>query len=131
MAPGNGANHKNLKSKKKAAIATSSQPPPLPAPFMSPDLSSEPTNTKCDPVDPFSAATKAYTTSHNRALTSHNHTLALCTLWDTALKVGRKMTLGGLEKIKEDALAEGMELGKGLGRREERENWRGGLGEVV
>ncbi|KIK01978.1 hypothetical protein K443DRAFT_6506 [Laccaria amethystina LaAM-08-1] len=65
--------------------------------------------------------------SHNRALTSHDRALALCTLWDTALEVGRKMALGGLEEIKEDALAEGMELGKVLGRREERENCRGDL----
>ena len=35
------------------------------------------------------------------------------------------MALGGLEEIKEDVLAEGMELGKVLGRREERKNCRG------
>ena len=35
------------------------------------------------------------------------------------------MALGGLEGIKEDVLAEGMELGKVLGRREEMENYRG------
>lgn len=120
MAPGNGANHKNSKSKKKAATATSSQLPP--ALFTSPDSSSEPANTKCDPADPFSTAAEAFTSSCNRALTSHDRALALRTLWDTALEVGRKMALGGLEEIKGDALAEGMELGKVLGRREEMEN---------
>ena len=48
-------------------------------------------------------------------------------LWDTALEIGRKMALGGLEEIKEDVLAEGMELGKVLGRREEMENCRGDM----
>ena len=53
--------------------------------------------------------------------------LTLHTLWDTTLEVGRKMALGGLEEIKEDVLAEGMELGKVLGRREEMENCRGDM----
>ena len=124
MAPGNGANHKNSKSKKKATAATSSQLPPVSAPSVSLDSSSEPANTKCDPSDPFSAAAEIYTTSRNRALTSHDRALALRTLWDTALEVGREMALGGLEEVKEDTLAEGMELGKVLGRREEMENCR-------
>ena len=37
------------------------------------------------------------------------------------------MALGGLEEIKEDVLAEGMELGKVFGRREEMENCRGDM----
>ena len=90
MAPGNGANHKNSKSKKKATTATSSQLPPPSVLSVSPDSSSEPANTKCDPADPFRAAAKIHTTSHNRALTSHDRALALCTLWDTALEVGGK-----------------------------------------
>ena len=123
-----GANHKNSKSKKKVTTATSSQPPPLPsAPAVSLDSSTKPANTKSDPVDPFSTATKIYTTSCNRALIPHDHILTLHTLWDTTLEVGRKIALGGLEGIKEDVLAEGMELGKVLGRREEMENYRGDM----
>jgi len=115
MAPGNGANHKNSKSKKKATTATSSQPQPQPVSSMSPDSYNKPANTKCDPSDPFSTAAEVYTTLHNRALTSHDCALALHTLWNTTLEVGRTMALGGLEEVKEDALAEGMELGKVLG----------------
>ena len=122
MAPGNGTCHKSLKTKKKPKGPEASAP-------MKMSLTDESlSNVRFDPADPFHAAAEKFTSARNRGL-------ALRTLWDSALEIGRKrfsdetaardLAKGlkegkslGLEEGRLLGMEEGLELGKVLGRRE-------------